>query len=61
MSKTNWTLLAAIVIAAGNAVVPFMSPQIAGVVTVVLAALASIFHVDDVKTASASAGPKPLQ
>ena len=55
MSKTQWTLVVAIVVAAGNAIVPFMSPQIAGVVTVILGALATIFHTDDVNQAVASA------
>jgi hypothetical protein len=55
MTKTQWTLVVAIIVAAGNAVVPFMSAQVAGVVTVILAALATIFHTSDVNQAVASA------
>ena len=55
ISKTNWTLIATIVIAIGNAVVPFMSPAIGATVTSVLLILAGIFHTSDVKQAVASA------
>ena len=48
-------MVVAIVVAAGNAVVPFMSAQVAGVVTIILGSLASIFHTSDVKQAVASA------
>lgn len=59
MTKTQWTLVVAIIVAAGNAVVPFMSAQIAGVVTVILGALATIFHTSDVNSAVAAASAKP--
>ncbi len=55
MSKTQITLAAAIIIAVGNAVVPFLSVQVASIVTVLLAALATIFHTNDVKSAVAQA------
>ena len=41
-----------------NAVIPFMPASVQAVVTTILLAVASIFHIDDVKIASASA-PKP--
>ncbi len=55
MSKTQITLAIAILIAVGNAVVPFLSVQVASIVTVALGALATIFHTSDVKTAVAKA------
>ncbi len=55
MSNTQWTLVATIIVAAGNAIVPFLSPQIAGVVTAVLGLLAMYFHTSDVKQAVLSA------
>ena len=55
MSKTQITLAVAIIVAVGNAVVPFLSVQVASVVTVALAALAEIFHTSDVKQAVAAA------
>jgi hypothetical protein len=58
ISKTNWTLIITIVITIGNAVVPFMSPQVGATVTSVLLIVAGIFHISDVNTAAASA-PKP--
>ncbi len=53
ISKTNWTLIVTIVIAIGNAVVPFMSAGVGATVTSVLLIVAGIFHVNDVKTAVA--------
>jgi|HubBroStandDraft_4_1064222.scaffolds.fasta_scaffold235612_2 hypothetical protein len=55
MSKTNWTLLLTIVLTLANAAVPFMPADVQATVTTVLLALASIFHIDDVKTAAAAA------
>jgi hypothetical protein len=56
ISKTNWTLVAAILINVGNALIPFMPEAAAATVTTVLAALAMIFHVSGVnKAAVASA------
>lgn len=59
MSKTNWILVLTIVLTAVNAVVPFMPSSAQAVVIIVLSAVASIFHISDVKTASAA--PKPQQ
>jgi hypothetical protein len=59
ISKTNWTLVIAILINVGNAVIPFMSAGTAATLTTILGALAMIFHVSGVNTAaiaSASAG-----
>jgi uncharacterized membrane protein YGL010W len=58
ISKTNWTLIVTIIVTVGNAVVPFMPAGVQATVTTLLLALASIFHVSEVNTASASA-PKP--
>jgi membrane protein implicated in regulation of membrane protease activity len=55
LSKTNWTLIATIVIAVGNAVVPFMSAQISGIVVTILSVIAFAFHISDVQTATAQA------
>jgi hypothetical protein len=55
ISKTNWTLIITILITVGNAVVPFMPVSVQATVTTILLALATIFHVDDVKQAVASA------
>jgi len=55
ISKTNWTLIITIVITVGNAVVPFMPVAVQATVTTILLAVASIFHVSDVKTAAAGA------
>ena len=55
ISKTNWTLIVTIVIAIGNAVVPFMSAGVGATVPSILLIVAGIFHVDDVKQAVASA------
>ena len=55
ISKTNWTLIVTILITIGNAVVPFMPVPVQAVVTTILLAVASIFHVNDVNTAAASA------
>jgi len=54
ISKTNWTLIITIVVTIGNAVVPFMPAGVQAIVTTILLAVASIFHVSDVKTASAA-------
>jgi hypothetical protein len=59
MSKTNWILVLTIVLTAVNAVVPFMPASVQAVVIIVLSAVASIFHISDVKTAAAA--PKPQQ
>lgn len=60
LTKTNWTLIATIVIAIGNAVVPFMSAQVSGIVVTVLSVIAYAFHIDDTNKAVASAtAPKP--
>jgi len=59
ISKTNWTLVIAILINVGNAVIPLMSAGTAATLTTILGALAMIFHVSGVNTAaiaSASAG-----
>lgn len=58
-SKTNWTLAIAILIAVGNAIVPFLNPDVAASVTTVLLLLAGVFHVNGVNkaaVASAAAG-----
>jgi short-subunit dehydrogenase len=55
LSKTNWTLVATIVIAIGNAVVPFMSAQQSGIVVTILSIIAFAFHIDDTNKAIASA------
>lgn len=55
ISKTNWTLIATIVIAIGNAMIPFMSAQISGIVVTILSVIAFAFHIDDVQTAVAQA------
>lgn len=55
ISKTNWTLIVTVVIAIGNAVVPFMSAGVGATVTSVLLIVAGIFHVSDVQQAVASA------
>jgi hypothetical protein len=52
VSKTNWTLAVTILLAIGNAVVPFMSDATAAVVTTVLGAIAMIFHVSGVNRAA---------
>jgi hypothetical protein len=52
ISKTNWTLVVTILLAVGNAVVPFMSDATAAVVTTILGALAMIFHVSGVNRAA---------
>jgi hypothetical protein len=59
ISKTNWTLIITILITVGNAIVPFMPVAAQATVTTILLALATIFHVDDVKQAVASASAKP--
>ena len=61
MTKTSWVLLISILIAAGNAVVPFMSAQVAAIVVVVLNALAQIFHTSDVNSAVAAASARQPQ
>lgn len=61
MSKTHIVLAVAILIAIGNAVVPFMSVQVASIVTVILGALATIFHTSDVNAAVAAAAHPPAQ
>jgi membrane protein implicated in regulation of membrane protease activity len=55
LTKTNWTLVATIVIAIGNAVVPFMSAQVSGIVVTILSVIAFAFHISDVNSAVASA------
>jgi len=56
ISKTNWTLVVAILINIGNAVTPFMSASAAATVTTILGTLAIIFHIRGVnKAANASA------
>jgi hypothetical protein len=55
ISKTNWTLIVTILITVGNAVVPFVPVSVQAVVTTLLLAVASIFHISDVNTAAASA------
>ena len=55
MSKTNWTLLVTILLTVINAVVPFMPAPVQAIATTILLALASIFHIDDVKIAVSSA------
>lgn len=60
ISKTNWALIVTILITIGNAVVPFMPVPVQATVTTILLAVASIFHVNDVNTAAASA-PKSGQ
>lgn len=54
LSKTQWTLIATIVIAVGNALVPFLSAQVAGTVTAILGLIAYAFHVSDTNQAVAS-------
>lgn len=54
-TKTNWTLIAAVVIALGNALIPFMSATAAGEITTVLGIVAMLFHVNDVQNAKAAA------
>jgi hypothetical protein len=60
LSKTNWTLMVTILITIGNAVVPFMPVDVQAIVTTILLAVASIFHISDVKTAAASAPKSPI-
>jgi len=55
ISKTNWTLIVTVVIAIGNAIVPFMSAGIGAIITTILLAVAGIFHVSDVNNAVAAA------
>lgn len=55
MSRTHIVLAVAIIIAIGNAVVPFLSVQVASIITVILGALATIFHTSDVNNAVAAA------
>jgi hypothetical protein len=55
ISKTNWTLIVTILLTIGNAVVPFMPSNVQAIVTTILLAVATIFHIDDVKQAVASA------
>jgi hypothetical protein len=55
ISKTTWTLIITIALTVVNAIVPFMPADVQATVTTVLLAVASIFHIDDVKIASASA------
>ena len=56
ISKTNWTLVITILLAIGNAVMPFMSEAAQATVTTILLAIAGIFHVSGVnKAAIASA------
>jgi hypothetical protein len=55
ISKTNWTLIVTILLTVGNAVVPFMPANLQAIVTTILLAVATIFHIDDVKTAVAQA------
>jgi membrane protein implicated in regulation of membrane protease activity len=59
LSKTNWTLIATVVIAVGNAVVPFMSTQVSGIVVTILSVIAFAFHISDVNNAVASAKAPP--
>ena len=51
LSSTQITIAITVVIAIGNALVPFMSPQFSGIVVTVLGLLASYFHVSDTKAA----------
>lgn len=53
-SPTHVTLLATIVIALGNALIPFMSSGMAASVTTVLTVIAMLFHVSEVKQAAQS-------
>jgi len=55
ISKTNWTLAATFVVVAGNAIIPLLPVSIEATVAAVLIAIASIFHVNDVSKAVASA------
>jgi uncharacterized membrane protein YGL010W len=55
MSKTNWTLVITIVLTVANAVIPFIPTGVQATVTTILLAVAAVFHIDDVKIASASA------
>lgn len=54
MTKTQWVLGATIVIALGNAVIPFLSAQVAGVLTIALSGLAFYFHISDVNNAASA-------
>ena len=59
ISRTNWTLVIAVLLTIGNAVVPFMPVGVQATITTILLGLAGIFHVSGVNkaaTASAAAG-----
>lgn len=43
-SKTFWTIFITVALAVGNAVVPFMSPDIQATLTTLLGMLAAYFH-----------------
>lgn len=52
-SKTFWTIVLMAFVGAGNAVVPVLAPQYAAILEVILAALASMFHLS---TGNSTAG-----
>jgi membrane protein implicated in regulation of membrane protease activity len=55
LTKTQWTLVATVIIAVGNAVLPFMSAQVSGIVVTILSVIAFAFHISDVNNAVATA------
>ncbi len=53
-SKTFWTIVLMALIGAGNAIVPVIPPDYAGVLETILAVLASIFHLQTGRSTTGS-------
>lgn len=53
-SKTFWTIVVMAVVGAGNAIVPVLPADIASIIQVVLALLASYFHLQTATTFGAT-------